>query len=142
MFSKVLVANRGEIAKRIFTACRELGVTSVAIYSDADAGAQWVLAADEAYPLGGTTAAESYLDMSKVIGIAKANGIEAIHPGYGFLSENPSQQVRSFVGPDFLADWAAEPAFDFLVFSGLEICGPADLQPRTAFKSKSVDQYG
>ncbi|MFK7802711.1 MAG: biotin carboxylase N-terminal domain-containing protein, partial [Anaerolineae bacterium] len=88
MFNKIMVANRGEIAKRIFTACRELGVTSVAIYSDADAGSQWILSADEAYPLGGTTAAESYLDQAKVIAIAKANGVEAIHPGYGFLSEN------------------------------------------------------
>ncbi|MFT5193501.1 MAG: 3-methylcrotonyl-CoA carboxylase alpha subunit [Candidatus Promineifilaceae bacterium] len=88
MFKKIMVANRGEIAKRIFTACRELGVTSVAIYSDADAGSQWIMSADEAYPLSGTTASESYLDQAKVIAIAQANGVEAIHPGYGFLSEN------------------------------------------------------
>ncbi len=105
MFKKIMVANRGEIAKRIFTACRELGVTSVAIYSDADAGCQWIQSADEAYPLGGTTAAESYLDMQKVIGIAKANGVEAIHPGYGFLSENAefaeacSTAGIKFIGP-------------------------------------------
>ena len=118
MFKKVLVANRGEIAKRIFTACRELGVTSVAIYSDADAGAQWVLAADEAYPLGGTTAAESYLDIAKVIGIAKANGVEAIHPGYGFLSENAGFAAQcaeagvAFIGqrPDTLSQFGDKAA--------------------------------
>lgn len=105
MFKKVLVANRGEIAQRIFNACQELGVQTVAIYSDADAAAPWVKAADEAYPLGGVTAAESYLDQRKIFDIVAQCGAEAIHPGYGFLSENASfaencvKHGVKFIGP-------------------------------------------
>lgn len=90
MFKKILVANRGEIARRIFRACRELGVRSVAIYSEVDRSAPWARLADESYQLEGATARETYLNQEAIFKIAKATGVEAIHPGYGFLSENPA----------------------------------------------------
>jgi acetyl/propionyl-CoA carboxylase alpha subunit len=105
MFRKVLVANRGEIARRIIQACRELGIRSVAVYSEADADAPFVREADEAYLLGGAPASESYLNIPRILEIAQRTSAEAIHPGYGFLSENPdfaeacAQAGIVFIGP-------------------------------------------
>ena len=88
MFSKILIANRGEIACRVIVTARRLGIATVAVYSDADAGARHVEMADESVHIGGSAPAESYLDAGKVLDAAIATGAEAIHPGYGFLSEN------------------------------------------------------
>ncbi|MCK5037636.1 MAG: ATP-grasp domain-containing protein, partial [Thermoplasmata archaeon] len=87
MIQKVLIANRGEIAMRVINACQEMGILTVAIYSDVDEGALHVNTADEAYPLGDPTPSESYLNIPKILDIAKMSGADAIHPGYGFLSE-------------------------------------------------------
>src|SRR5438270_6892068 len=87
MFSKVLIANRGEIAVRVARTCRELGVATVAVHSDPDAHARHVAAADEAVHLPGTAATETYLRLDAIIEAGRSTGVEAIHPGYGFLSE-------------------------------------------------------
>jgi acetyl-CoA carboxylase biotin carboxylase subunit len=102
---KILIANRGEIALRVIRACRELGIRTVAVFSDVDRTALHVLHADEAWPLGGSTPRESYLDQQKVIDIARRTSVDAIHPGYGFLAENPdfAELVENtgirFIGP-------------------------------------------
>jgi 3-methylcrotonyl-CoA carboxylase alpha subunit len=88
MFNKILIANRGEIACRIIRTCHRFQIKTVAVYSDADANAQHVLQADEAYYIGGSRPAESYLKADVILAIAKKSGAEAVHPGYGFLSEN------------------------------------------------------
>ena len=88
MFSKILIANRGEIACRVIKTARRLGVRTVAVYSEADAGARHVRLADEAVCIGPAPSAQSYLSMPAIIATAEVTDAEAIHPGYGFLSEN------------------------------------------------------
>lgn len=105
MFSKVLIANRGEIACRVICTCRRLGITTVAVYSEADAGSLHVREADEAYCIGSPPPSESYLNIRRIVRVAKKCHADAVHPGYGFLSENPrfaraleKAKIR-FIGP-------------------------------------------
>ena len=105
MFSKILIANRGEIAVRVIRACREMGIESVAVYSDADADALHTTLADHRVHIGPAAAAESYLSVEAIVNASRATGAQAIHPGYGFLSENPGlpsaceQAGITFIGP-------------------------------------------
>ena len=105
MFKKILIANRGEIAVRVIKACRELGIKSAAIYSDADLTSLHTRMADEAFNIGASPSSESYLNKTKIIELAKKIGADAIHPGYGFFSENTSfiEEVEksgiTFIGP-------------------------------------------
>lgn len=104
-FKKVLIANRGEISIRITRACRELGILSVAVFSDADRESLHVFLADEAYNIGPAPSKESYLNIDRIIAVAKAANVDAVHPGYGFLSENPNfiraveEAGITFIGP-------------------------------------------
>ncbi len=128
MFKKILVANRGEIAVRIVRACRELGIGSVAVYSEVDRAGLHVQAADEAVAIGPPPALESYLDMDRIVAAVRATGAEAVHPGYGFLAEN--------------ADFARRLEREGIVFIGpnadaLELVGDK-LRARTAMEKAGI----
>jgi 3-methylcrotonyl-CoA carboxylase alpha subunit len=105
MFERVLIANRGEIACRVIRTCRRMGIHTIAVYSTADANAQHVRLADEAWPIGDPPPADSYLRGDAILEVAKRSGAQAIHPGYGFLSENTAfarsctQAGITFIGP-------------------------------------------
>src|SRR6202521_3884935 len=105
MFQKILVANRGEIALRVICACKELGISTVAVYSEADRNALHVRFADEAVCIGPAKSSESYLNVSSIIAAAEITGADAIHPGYGFLAENANfaevceTSKLTFIGP-------------------------------------------
>src|SRR5580693_2874535 len=105
MFQRILVANRGEIALRVIRACRDLGIEVVAVYSEADRGAPYLDLADQAICIGPAPAAQSYLNIARIISAAEIANVQAIHPGYGFLSENPhfAEVCRAcnieFIGP-------------------------------------------
>ena len=123
MFKRILIANRGEIAVRIIRACREMGIESVAVFSDVDRKALHVRKADYAYHIGPATASESYLNVEKILDVAHRSGAEAVHPGYGFLSENAEfaeMTVRcglKFIGPP--------PPADALMITGRPISSTA-----------------
>ncbi|MBP1711162.1 MAG: acetyl-CoA carboxylase biotin carboxylase subunit, partial [Deltaproteobacteria bacterium] len=114
-FQKILIASRGEIAVRIIRTCKDMSIRTVAVFSQADADALHVRLADETYEIGPPEAAESYLNFEKIVAVAKQSGADAIHPGYGFLSENPEfvelceKENIIFIGPSSQCMFKAKP---------------------------------
>ncbi len=108
MFKKILIANRGEIAVRVIRACHEIGITTIAVYSDVDRASLHVRKADEAYPIGTAAASQSYLNIPNILEVARLSQADAIHPGYGFLSENAKfAQACADAGVKFIGPSAA-----------------------------------
>jgi acetyl-CoA carboxylase biotin carboxylase subunit len=147
MIKKILVANRGEIAVRIIRSCREMGIESVAVYSDADRTSMHVRYADEAYRVGPAPSSESYLQMDKLIEVAKKSGAQAIHPGYGFLSENAefASRVRKakliFIGPSSEAIVSMGDkmmARELMKKAGVPIVPGSEELPKLDFEIKKV----
>lgn len=105
-FDRILIANRGEISRRVIKTCKKMGIETVAVYSDADRGSMFVKEADMAYRIGPPPTNQSYLQMETILDVVKASGAQAVHPGYGFLSENPrfgkllAANGVTFIGPD------------------------------------------
>ena len=139
--TKLVVANRGEIALRVFRTARAMGIATVAVYSEADAGEPFVAAADEAVALGGSTPAESYLRMEAILGAAAATGADAVHPGYGFLAENDDFAAAcgdaglTFVGPPppvMAAMGSKLAARDLMEAAGVPVLPGADVSGLTA----------
>ncbi|GJE18986.1 urea carboxylase [Methylobacterium marchantiae] len=151
MFGKILIANRGEIARRIARTCRRMGVASVAVYSDADRFTRGVLEADEAIRLGPAPASESYLNVEAVIAACRATGAEAVHPGYGFLSENVAFAERLaeegivFIGPKpehLRAFGLKHTARDLARASGVPLLPGTDLLPDLAAALEVAETIG
>jgi len=152
MFKKILIANRGEIACRVMATARRLGITTVAVYSDADAGAKHVAMADEAIHIGPPAVAESYLRADRIIAAAKKTGAEAIHPGYGFLSENPEfvEAVETaglaFIGPSASAIRAMglkDAAKALMIEAGVPVVpGYHGSEQDAEFLAKEADRIG
>jgi acetyl-CoA carboxylase biotin carboxylase subunit len=150
--SKILIANRGEIAVRVMRACKDMGIRSVAVYSDCDTTAFHVRMADEAYHIGPCPSSQSYLVHDKIIDVAKRSGADAIHPGYGFLSENPAFAKRCvdegliFIGPkpetvSLLGDKLA--ARDTAVKAGLPVVPGAEIDMKNpAGARKTAEKIG
>lgn len=151
MFSKILIANRGEIAVRIIRACKEMGIATVAIYSQADKEALHVALADESYCVGGASPADSYLNEERVIAAALVSGAQAIHPGYGFLSENAHfaslcrRNGLVFIGPtpesmEALSDKAGLK--DIMKINGLEVIPGTQALPDVTAALNAAAQIG
>ncbi|HEV2489418.1 MAG TPA: acetyl-CoA carboxylase biotin carboxylase subunit [Candidatus Acidoferrales bacterium] len=152
MFKKILIANRGEIAVRILRACREMDIPAVVVFSDADRAALHVRLADEAYPLGPAPLKESYLVIEKIIGVAKYAGCDALHPGYGILSENPNlaracaEAGVTFIGPhpDAIERLGSKTAARQLARSAGVPTVPGTLEPITRLEDarETIRQIG
>ena len=143
MLKKILIANRGEIAVRVIRTAREMGIATVAVYSELDRNALHVRLADEAYALGGQTAAESYLKTSAIIDAIKQSGADAVHPGYGFFSENAdfaktiTDMGVAFIGPP---PAAIVEMGDKVSSRKAALRGGAPIVPGTTEFLKSVDE--
>ncbi|MCL2201042.1 MAG: acetyl-CoA carboxylase biotin carboxylase subunit [Oscillospiraceae bacterium] len=151
MFSKILIANRGEIAIRIIRACKEMGIASVAVYSEADKSAMHVALADESVCIGAAAPSESYLNAERIISAAIATGVQAIHPGYGFLSESTrladlcEKNRIAFIGPksDILAKMGDKiSARQIMSKAGLPIIPGTEMLPNVKEASKAADDIG
>ncbi len=150
--SKVLIANRGEIACRVMRTCRALGIATVAVYSEADAGAMHVAQADEAYCIGPAPSSESYLDMRKIVRVAQLSGAQAVHPGYGFLSENAAfaqllaESGIEFIGPpaSAIVSMGSKSASKEIMLAAGVPCVPGyhGAEQDAAFLQREADKIG
>ncbi|MBO4697288.1 MAG: acetyl-CoA carboxylase biotin carboxylase subunit [Lachnospiraceae bacterium] len=151
MFSKILIANRGEVAVRVIRACKEMGIDTVAVYSAADADALHVVMADESYCIGGPSAADSYLNMNALLTLAKKTGADAIHPGYGMLAENPTFARMCeecgivLIGPGaevMEAMGQKEIARDIAIRAGLPVAEGSGILSDAAEAEREADRIG